>query len=68
MKTIFMLIISIQFAYGQCDEYYLNELILGSDEKCYFSNGSPIRFCPSLRGVSIDGNTFDTYQWDGIST
>jgi hypothetical protein len=71
MKYIYLLstiTLCVQFSFGQCDEYYINERISGTDEKCYFSNGSPIRFCPGLRGVSIDGNTFDTYQWDGIST
>ena len=68
IKTIFMIIVTVQFSYGQCDEYYINELISGSDEKCYFSNGSPIRFCPGIEGVSISGYAFDTYQWEGIST
>jgi hypothetical protein len=65
---LFCFSITVQFSFGQCDEYYLNELISGSDEKCSFPSGSPVRFCPSLRGVSINGYAFDTFQWDGIST
>lgn len=71
MKNAFLLFCStLLFSqlFSQCDEYYINELISGSDEKCYFPEGSPIRFCPRLRGVSLNGYTFDTYQWDGIST
>ncbi len=56
------------FGKSQCDEYYINGLISGSDEKCHFPAGSPIRFCPRLKGVSLNGYTFDTYQWEGIST
>jgi hypothetical protein len=54
--------------FSQCDEYYINELISGVDDKCYFPAGSPIRFCPKLKGMAINGTTFDVMQWDGIST
>lgn len=54
--------------FGQCDEYYINELISGGDEQCYFPQGSPVRFCPRLKGIAINGTTFDVMQWDGIST
>ena len=54
--------------FGQCDEYYINELISGSDEQCYFPQGSPVRFCPRLKGIAINGTSFDVMQWDGIST
>ena len=71
MKNIyllFLLIISAPYSFGQCDEYYLNELISGNDTKCYFPNGSPIRFCPNLDGIAINGMTLDAIQWTGIST
>ena len=54
--------------FGQCDEYYINELISGGDEQCYFPQGSPVRFCPRLKGIAINGTSFDVMQWDGIST
>ena len=54
--------------FGQCDEYYINELISGGDDQCYFQQGSPVRFCPRLKGMAINGATFDVMQWDGIST
>ncbi len=54
--------------FSQCDEYYINELISGVDDKCYFPAGSPVRFCPKLKGIAINGTTFDVMQWDGIST
>jgi hypothetical protein len=56
------------FGKSQCDEYYINGLISGSDEKCLLPEGSPIRFCPRLKGVSLNGYAFDTYQWNGITT
>lgn len=71
MKNIyllFLLIISAPFSFGQCDEYYLNELISGNDTKCYFPNGSPIRFCPNLDGIAINGMTLDAIQWTGMFT
>ena len=72
MKLIFTLLI---FAccynsnfYSQCDEYYINELTSGVDDKCYFPSGSPLRFCPSYNGISINDLTLDAIQWSGIST
>lgn len=56
------------FAFCQCDEYYINELISGNDDKCYFEGGTKVRFCPNLQGMAIGELTLDIYQWDGIST
>lgn len=55
------------FSIGQCNEYYINELILGTNETCILPAGSPVRFCPSLKGISIAGVTYDVSQWSGIS-
>jgi hypothetical protein len=63
-----MYVSSINMVFSQCDEYYINELISGVDDKCYFPEGSPVRFCPRLKGIAINGTTFDVMQWDGIST
>jgi hypothetical protein len=52
---------------AQCDEYYINELISGVDDN-FFPEGSPVRFCPNLKGMAINGNAFDVTQWSGIST
>jgi len=71
MKTILALFTFLLFANSanaQCDEYYINELVSGVDDNCYFPAGSPVRFCPSLRGIAINGKSFDVMQWDGIST
>ena len=56
------------FAFCQCDEYYINELISGNDDKCYFEGGTKVRFCPNLQGMAIGEFTLDISQWDGIST
>jgi len=56
------------FAFCQCDEYYINELISGNDDKCYFGVGTKVRFCPNLQGMAIGELTLDISQWDGIST
>jgi hypothetical protein len=69
--TIYLFFLTISFTssvFAQCDEYYINELISGVDDKCYFPEGSPVRFCPRLKGIAINGTTFDVMQWDGIST
>jgi hypothetical protein len=71
MKTIlalFAFLLFINTVNAQCDEYYINELISGVDDNCYFPSGSPVRFCPGLRGIAINGKTFNVMQWDGIST
>lgn len=71
MKNIYLLlsfIISVQFSFSQCDEYYINELISGNDEKCFFESGTKVRFCPDLKGVAIGQLTLDISQWSGIST
>lgn len=67
-KTILPIFIFFFFSFktvAQCDQYYLVGLLSGSDSKCYFKPGSPVRFCPTLKGVSIDGKAFDTHQWEG---
>jgi len=56
------------FAFCQCDEYYINELISGNDDKCYFGGGTKVRFCPNLKGMAIGELTLDISQWNGIST
>ncbi|MBM3455102.1 MAG: hypothetical protein FJX80_08135 [Bacteroidetes bacterium] len=69
--TIYLFFLTVSFTssvFAQCDEYYINELISGVDDKCYFPEGSPVRFCPRLKGIAINGTTFDVMQWDGIST
>ena len=65
---LFLIIFHSSSVFAQCDEYYINELISGVDDKCYFPEGSPVRFCPRLKGIAINGTTFDVMQWDGIST
>jgi hypothetical protein len=68
MKNTFLLLISIlsfQFSFSQCDEYYINKLISGHDN---LQPGSKIRFCPSLNGVSIAGELYKAYKWSGVST
>ena len=65
---LFLYVVSVNIVFSQCDEYYINELISGVDDKCYFPEGSPVRFCPRLKGIAINGTTFDVMQWDGIST
>jgi|GEM_PF-3707589 hypothetical protein len=66
--TLFAFLLFINTVNAQCDEYYINELISGVDDNCYFPSGSPVRFCPGLRGIAINGKTFNVMQWDGIST
>jgi hypothetical protein len=71
MKNTFLLLIAIlsfQLSFSQCDEYYINELISGNDEKCYFEGGTKIRFCPNLKGMAIGQLTLDISQWSGVST
>jgi hypothetical protein len=71
MKNTFLLLISIlsfQFSFSQCDEYYINELISGNDEKCFFEEGTKVRFCPNLRGMAIGQLTMDISQWSGVSS
>ena len=51
-----------------CDEYYINEVIAGNDDKCYFPSGSPVRFCSCLNGIAINGTTFDVESWKGDFT
>jgi hypothetical protein len=71
MKNTFLLLISIlsfQLSFSQCDEYYINDLISGNDEKCYFEEGTKIRFCPTLKGMAIGQLTLDISQWSGVST
>jgi hypothetical protein len=51
-------------SFSQCDEYFINALILGPKESVY-QQGSPMRFCPKLRGISLDGYNMDVYQWNG---
>jgi C-terminal processing protease CtpA/Prc len=69
MKNLFFIIsiLSSISLFGQCDEYYINELVSGHEER-YFPSGSPIRFCPKLKGVALNGYDFDVSQWSGIST
>jgi len=66
--TLFAFLLFINTVNAQCDEYYINQLISGVDDKCYFPDGSPVRFCPGLRGIAINGKSFNVMQWDGIST
>lgn len=66
--SLLAILSSVNNVFSQCDEYYINELISGSDDVCYFPNGSPVRFCPRLKGISINGLTLDVMQWDGYST
>jgi hypothetical protein len=68
MKKIifFISLFSTLLSFGQCNEYYINELISGPSEK-FFATGSPIRFCHKLKGVALSGYTYDAYQWSGIS-
>lgn len=72
MKNLFTLIFLISFfnyqSLAQCDEYYVNELIAGNDDNCPVPDGSPVRFCPSLNGIAVNGVTFNVMKWDGIST
>jgi hypothetical protein len=66
--SLFFLLSAVSFiGFGQCDEYYINSLVSGQSNNV-FPSGAPIRFCPGLKGVSLNGYTFDTYQWSGIST
>jgi hypothetical protein len=51
-------------SFSQCDEYFINALISGPKESV-FQQGSPMRFCPKLRGISLDGFILDVYQWNG---
>jgi hypothetical protein len=69
MKYLFFIItlLSSVYSFGQCDEYYINELVSGPEER-YFPSGSPIRFCPKLKGVALNGYDFNVSQWSGIST
>jgi hypothetical protein len=69
MKNLFFIIslLSSVYSFGQCNEYYINELISGPTER-FFGSGSPIRFCPKEKGVVLNGYIYDTYQWEGIST
>ncbi len=67
-KIIFIFsLLSSVYSFGQCNEYYINELISGPTER-FFGSGSPIRFCPKEKGVVLNGYIYDTYQWEGIST
>jgi len=67
-KIIFLLsLLSSVYTFGQCDEYYINELISGPEER-QFPSGGEMRFCPELKGVSLNDYTFDVSQWTGIST
>lgn len=68
IKFLVLFLIIVQYNFSQCDEYYINELISGSDEDCYFPEGSPVRFCPNLNGVSINGFALDAIRWEGIFT
>ena len=69
MKNLFFIItlLSSVYLFGQCDEYYINELVSGPEDR-YFPTGSEIRFCPKLKGVSLNGYTIDVSQWTGITT
>lgn len=72
MKNLFYLFFLVTFFHSQsiaqCDEYYVNELIAGNDDECPVPDGSPVRFCPRLNGIAVNGVTFDVSQWDGTST
>lgn len=69
MRNLFFIItlLSSVYSFGQCDEYYINELVSGPEDR-YFPTGSEIRFCPKLKGVALNGYDFDVSQWQGIST
>ena len=72
MKNLFLLLFIVTFfnsqSIAQCDEYYVNELIAGNDDKCPVPDGSPVRFCPGLNGIAVNGTTFNVSRWDGMST
>jgi hypothetical protein len=52
-----------------CQDYFINELISGTDEKCELSPGTPLNFCRRMKGISINRDLlFDVSKWEGYDT
>ena len=60
---ILIFILLTDFSFSQCNEYYINEIISGPTERIFLS-GSPMKFCPKISEVSLNGYVLNS-TWAG---